>query len=154
MLKPGDLTSLGIVGFIAALAGLASLVITNLASPGCTGPAVARCDYVATAKSAVAQSPYRPFQPDLGFEIFDEGSSVRVQQYTPPGEPGLNHAPSVLIDRDSCRPCSVDWHVPTNGDRRDPPVGPLIARVPADDPVAAEARARRWEGGPGGTALL
>lgn len=156
MLKAGDVLPSGFGAFsiFATLAGLALLVGANHASPGCAGPKVQRCDYVATAKAAVARSERHPFQSDLGYEIFDQGSSVLVQQFTPPGEPSLNHAPSVLIDRNSCRACSVGWQLPTGGDPRDPYVGPLTTRVPADDTAAAAERARRWEGGPGGVALL
>lgn len=156
MLKTGDMLPLGFGAFsiFAVLAGLVLLVGADHASPGCTGPKVQRCDYVATAKAAVAQSEHHPFQSDLGFEIFDQGSSVVVQQFTPPGEPSLNHAPSVLIDKQSCRACSVGWQLPTRQDALDPSVGPLITRVPAEDTAAAAARAKRWEDGPGGIALL
>lgn len=156
MLKSGDMLPLGFGAFsiFAALGGLVLLVVVDHASPGCTGPKVQRCDYLASAKAAVARSRHHPFQSDLGFEIFDQGSSVLVQQFTPPGEPSLNHAPSVLIDKNSCRACSVDWHLPTRGDPRDPYVGPLIARVPSDDTAAAAERAKRWENRPGGAALL
>jgi len=156
MLKTSEMLTLGFGAFsiIAVLAGLVLLVGANHASPGCTGPKVQTCDYVASAKTAVAQSEFHPFQPDLGFEVFDQGSSVLVQQFTPPGEPSLNHAPSVLIDKNSCRACNVGWHMPTRGDALDPYVGPLITRVPADDPVAAAERTKRWENGPGGIAPL
>lgn len=156
MLKMGGMLPLGFGAFsiFAVLAGLALLVGADHASPGCTGLKVQRCDYVATAKAAAAQSERHLFQPDLGFEIFDQGSSVLVQQFTPPGEPSLNHAPSVLIDKNSCRACSVGWQLPTRGDPRDPYLGPLITRVQAEDPAAAAERAKRWEGGPGGVALL
>jgi hypothetical protein len=140
---------MGTFAMFAVLAGLTLLSGANHAAPGCTGPAVDRCDYVSAAKSAVSRHGY-PFQSDLGFEIFDNGSSVRVQQFTPPGEPSLNHASSVLIDRRSCRPCRVGWHVPTRGDPRDAQPGKLIARVPADDPAAAARRAESSKGGPGG----
>jgi hypothetical protein len=151
MRTPVPLLTLGMGTFalFAALAGLMLLSGTNHAVPGCTGPAVDRCDYVSAAKTAVSRQGY-PFQSDLGFEIFDNGSSVRVQQFTPPGEPSLNHASSVLIDRRSCRPCRVEWHVPTIGDPRDAQPGELIMRVPADDPAAASRRAEVWKDGPGG----
>lgn len=156
MLKTGDMLPSGFGAFsiFAVLAGLALLVGADHASPGCTGPKVQRCDYVASAKGAVARSQHHPFQSDLGFEVFDQGSSVLVQQFTPTGEPSLNHAPSVLIDKDSCRVCAVGSQFPTGGDPRDPYIGPVITRVPAEDPVAAAKRAKRWEGGPGGIALL
>ena len=156
MLKTGDWLPWGFsaLALFAMLGGLALLAGANIASPGCTGPKVQRCDYVATAKAAVAQSEHHPFQSDLGFEVFDQGSSVLVQQFTPPGEPSLNHAPSFLIDKNSCRACSVGWQLPTRGDPRDAYVGPLITRVPPDDPAAAAERTKRWEGGPGGVALF
>ena len=156
MLKTGDMLPLGFGAFsiFAVLAGLVLLVGANHASPGCTGPKLQRCDYVTTAKAAVARTQHHPFQSDLGFEIFDQGSSVLVQQFTPPGEPSLNHAPSVMIDKDSCRVCAVGWRFPTRGDPRDPYVGPVISRVSPENPVAAATRAKRWEGGPGGVALL
>lgn len=156
MLKTGDMLPLGFGAFsiFVVLAGLALLVGADHASPGCTGPEVQRCDYVANARVAVAQSQHHSFQSDLGFEIFDHGSAVLVQQFTPAGEPSLNHAPSVLIDKKSCRVCAVDWQIPTGGDPLDPHVGPIIARIPAADPVAAAARAKRWEGGPGGVSAL
>ena len=146
--------TLGAFVLVVALGGIALMSVTTTAAAGCTGPVVQRCDYIASATAAVRQSQHHPFQDDLGFEIFDQGSSVLVQQFTPPGEPGLNHAPSVLIDKKSCRACKVDWHLPTGGDPRDPYVGPLLTRVPAADPVAAAARSKRWDGGPGGTSLL
>lgn len=145
---------LGASTIFAVLAGLTLLVGTNLASPGCTGPAVSRCDYVATAKVAASRTQHHPFQADLGFEIFDQGSSVLVQQFTPPGEPSLNHAPSVLIDKRSCLACRVGSHFSTRGDPRDAPIGPLIGRVPAEDAVAAAKRADRWKNGPGGISPL
>jgi hypothetical protein len=155
MTKPTPLLTLGMGTFalFVVLAGLLLLMGTNHAAPGCTGPVVKRCDYVAAAKQAVRLKGY-PFQSDLGFEIFDNGSSVRVQQYTPVGEPSLNHASSVLIDKKSCRPCRLEWHYPTRGDPRDPHPGDLIARVPADDPAAAARRAEKWGGGPGGISGL
>lgn len=155
-MKQTALITLGAGAFVIviALGGLSVLAVTTTAAGGCTGPAVERCDYITSATTAVRQSPHHPFQSDLGFEIFDQGSSVLVQQFTPPGEPQLNHAPSVLIDKKSCRACSVGWHLPTGGHPRDPYVGPLISRVPAANPVAAAARAKAWEGGPGGIAML
>ncbi|WP_395943072.1 hypothetical protein [Brevundimonas sp.] len=156
MLKTGDMLPWGFGAFsiFAMLAGLALLAGANLASPGCTGPVVERCDYVASARVAVAGSGHHRFQTDLGFEIFDQGSAVLVQQFTPPGEPSLNHAPSVLVDKRSCRACRVDWHFSTRGDPLDPYVGPLMRRVPAEDAEAAAERAERWKDGPGGISFL
>lgn len=156
MLKPLDLAgpSLAAFSFFAVLGGLVLLVGANHAAPGCTGPEAPRCDFIEVAKQAVSRSQHHPFQSSLGFELYDQGSSVLVQQYTPPGEPSLNHAPSVVIDRRSCQVCSVDWRKMTDGDPRSPYVGRLITRVPAEDSVAAAARAEYWEGGPGGIAEL
>lgn len=156
MTKQAPFITLGLSVFalFVVLGGLVLLSVTNEAAPGCTGPAVQRCDYVFTAKTAVARSPHHRFQSDLGFEIFDQGSSVLVQQFTPPGEPELNHAPSVLIDKSSCRACRVDWHVPTVGDPADPYPGRLLSRIPAEDPVGAAKRAEAWKNGPGGVAPL
>lgn len=145
MLKAGDVLPLGLGAFsiFAVLAGLALLMGADHVSPGCTGPRVERCDYVATAKAAVVDAGHPGFQPDLGFEIFDQGSSVLVQQATPPGEFTPNDWLSVQIDKASCRPCALDWRRPTAGDPRDRPPGPLIARTPPEDPVAAAARVQR-----------
>lgn len=134
------------------LSGLVLLVGANHAAPGCTGPAVQRCDYVGTAKAAVGRS--RPVQTDLGFEVYDQGSSVIVQQWTPPGEPSLNHADSVLIDKRSCRVCMIDWHYPTDRHPDNPSLGPLLMRTPAEDAAAADRRARYWKDGPGGISPL
>lgn len=156
MLTPGPAVPLGLgaFGLFAVLGGLVLLSGTNHAAPGCTGPTVQRCDYVAIATVAVAQTGHHPFQTDLGFEVFDQGSSVIVQQFTPPGEPELNHAPSVLIDRRSCRACRVDWHQPTPRVDRESRLGPVIQRVSPEDAVGAAKRAERWKGGPGGVSLL
>ena len=156
MLKPNYVAPLGwsVFGMFAVIGGLTLLSGANHAAPGCTGPAVQRCDYVAKAKAAVAQSPHHPFQTDLGYEVFDQGSSVIVQQFTPPGEPELNHAPSVLIDKRSCRACSVGWHESTPRVAAASTLGPVMSRVPAEDAAGAAARAERWRDGPGGVALL
>jgi hypothetical protein len=156
LLTPGPAIPLGFGAFaiFAVLAGLALLSGANHSSPGCTGPEVQRCDYVATATAAVARTQHHPFQQDLGFEIFDQGSSVIVQQFTPPGEPELNHAPSVLIDKRSCRACWVDWHQPTRRVDPESTLGPLLHRVPAEDAAAAAERAAWWKDGPGGISLL
>lgn len=156
MATPGYLAPLGfgVFALFGALGGLALLSGANGVAPGCTGPVVERCDYVAAATAAVAQSSHHPFQPDLGFEIFDEGSSVIVQQFTPPGEPELNHAASVLIDKRSCTACMVDWHQPTRRVDPDSTLGPLLMRVPAEDAPGAARRAARWRDGPGGVSLF
>lgn len=156
-MKPSPMITLGVGVFslLAALGGLAFLTGSYHAGPPtCTGPVVERCDYVAVAKAAVAQTEHHPFQPDLGFEVFDQGVSVLIQQYTPPGEPGLNHAPSVVIDKRSCRACAVDWQQPAPYDSRDPPRGPLLSRIPPEDPEGAARRAEKWKDGPGGVSLL
>lgn len=156
MLDGNQIAPLGFAtfSFFGILGGLTLLVGTNHAAAGCTGPEVPRCDFIEAATEAVSQSQHHPFQSSLGFELYDQGSSVLVQQYTPPGEPSLNHASSVVIDRRSCRVCSVDWQWMTDGDPRSPYIGRLITRVPAEDPVAAAVRAEYWEGGPGGIAEL
>lgn len=156
MLKPVRAMTLGAGTFalFAVLAGIGLLVGTTEAVPGCTGPAVDRCDYISTATTAVAGTEHHPFQSDLGFEVFDQGSSVIVQQFTPPGEPELNHAPSVLIDKKSCRACQVDWHQTTPRTASDSSLGPIIQRTPAEDSAGAARRAERWRDGPGGISLL
>ena len=120
----------------SALGGLLLLVGANHASPGCTGPVVERCDYVEVAKSAARQSQFHPFDPALGYEIFDEGSSVLVQQSDPFGPGWISHASSVLIDKKSCRPCLVGY---ARSERYGETVGPMIASQPAED-TAAEAK--------------
>ena len=140
MLQPGGPGMLGFGAFsiFAALGGLVLLVGADHAAPGCTGPEVKRCDYIATAKAAVAGHPHRRFYPDLGFEVIDMGSSVRVQQYLPDNAPGLFEGPAVLIDRKSCRPCNVEVHASTESDAsalvvRFPPSGePSPAQEPQD----------------------
>jgi len=120
MLQPGGPAILGFGAFsiFAMLGGLALLTGADHAAPGCTGPEVRRCDYIETAKIAQASDPHshRKFHPDLGFEIVEMGSSVRVQQYLPDGSPGLFEGPAVLIDRKSCRPCNVEVRTPTDSD--------------------------------------
>ncbi len=112
-LKQPATLGFGAFGFFAVLAGLTLLVAADHSSPGCTGPKVQRCDYVSTAKLAVAQHPDRWFSGDLDFEIIDVGSSVRVQQFLPEGAVGLFEGPSVLIDRKSCRVCAIEVRVPS-----------------------------------------
>lgn len=137
MAKPARMITLGL-GVFAVFAGLVTLTLlagTNFAAPGCTGPAVARCDYIEAAKMAVEGR--REFTPDRGFEVFDQGSSVLVQQADPFGPGWLSHASAVWIDKKSCRTCSVGYAVPEPDSDLDPPRGRLLLRTPPEDPVAA-----------------
>ncbi|MNE07222.1 hypothetical protein D3C80_998310 [compost metagenome] len=137
----------GVFSVFAALGGLAFLMNANYVAPGCTGPAVRRCDYVATAKTALTASTgvhalMHPFSSDRGFDVFDYGSSVLVQQSDPFQGDALSHASSVLIDKKSCRPCEIGYAYPDLEER-----GPLIFRTPAEDTVAAaklSEKIRRW----------
>ncbi len=137
----------GVFSVFAALGGLAFLMNANYVAPGCTGPEVRRCDYVATAKTALAASTdayalTHPFSAERGFDVFDYGSSVLVQQRDPFG---WGHASSVLIDKKSCRPCEIGYSDLEAEER-----GPLISHSPAEDPVAATKlaeRVRRWRAG-------
>ena len=144
MLNPGNLDPVGFGFFsiFAVIGGLALLVGADHAAPGCTGPAVQRCDYIATARAAMAASSsphalHHPFTPDRGFEVFDQGSLVLVQQTAPSGPGWLSHASSVRIDKKSCRPCEIGYaqsapSFPDDADR-----GPMIVQVPAEDAAAA-----------------
>ncbi|MDO1558110.1 hypothetical protein Q0812_01535 [Brevundimonas sp. 2R-24] len=128
MLKPGMSAPLGmgLFALFAVLAGLALLMATNHAAPGCTGPAVARCDYVAVATDALEDRGYS-FRPTLATGVYDEGSSVRVQQIIPFDPNALVHGSSVLIDKRSCRVCMIDDHqMAENGT-----LGRLLMRAPA-----------------------
>ncbi|MNT36207.1 hypothetical protein D3C72_1722750 [compost metagenome] len=137
----------GVFSVFAALGGLAFLMNANHVAPGCTGPEVSRCDYVATAKTALAVSTdayarIHPFSPAQGFDVFDYGSSVLVQQSDPSEGDALSHASSVLIDKKSCRPCEIGYAYPDLEER-----GPLILQTPAEDAVAAaklSEKVRRW----------
>jgi len=122
----------------AVLAGLVLLVGADHASPGCTGPAVERCDYIETAKAANSHPNDRPFRTNLGFNVFDQGSSVYVQQSFPVR--GLVHASAVRIDKKSCRPCEVIFygHLPPPIDGLDAPRGRLIQSTPPEDAGEAE----------------
>lgn len=146
MLKTGDMLPWGFGAFaiFAVLGGLTLLVGADHASPGCTGPEVQRCDYVASAKAAVARSGRPSFQTGRGFEIFDQGSAVLVQQSTLPGATLPDHGPSVLIDKKSCRACQVGWRFPTGGDPLSPRLGPLVRRVPAEDVAATLDQRERY----------
>lgn len=144
MLKSGNIEPQGLGAFsiFAGLAALTLLMSANLVSPGCTGPEVKRCDYVATAKAAMASSDsfeaiFHGFSSDRGFEVFDQGSSVLVQQADPFGPGWLSHASSVRVDKKSCRPCAIEYaqaapFFPDDADR-----GPIILQVAAEDPIAA-----------------
>ncbi|WP_415015025.1 hypothetical protein [Brevundimonas sp.] len=146
MLPADDKSLLGFSAFsvFAVLAGLTLLVGANHASPGCTGPAVKQCDYVAVAKAAASAAPYHyPFQPDRGFDIFDQGSSVLVQATDEFSAHLINHGSSVLIDKKSCRPCVVSYHYPDPVSRLDYQRGALIQQIPPEDPVAAAERLER-----------
>ena len=56
MLKPGDIAPQGFGAFsiFAVLAALTLLMSANYVSPGCTGPEVKRCDYIATLRQCVS----------------------------------------------------------------------------------------------------
>lgn len=129
-----DMTSYPV---FAVLAGLTLLVGADHVSPGCTGPAVAQCDYIATAKAANSGPKDRHFSSDLGFNVFDQGSSVVVQQSYP--VEALVHATAVRIDKKSCRPCEVIFygHMPPPFAGLDPPRGRLIQSTAPEDPEGA-----------------
>ena len=120
----------------AVIAGLTLLMGADHASPGCTGPVVERCDYIETAKAANSGPNDRHFRDALGFNVFDQGSSVIVQQSYPVD--AWVHASSVRIDKKSCRPCEVIYygHLPPPF-KGDPPRGRLIQSLPPEDPVEA-----------------
>lgn len=144
MLKPGNIEPQGLGAFsiFAVLGGLTFLMVSNHVAPGCTGPEVRRCDYVIAAKAAMTASNdalalIHPFSRDRGFEVFDQGSSVLVQQADPFGPGWLSHASSVRVDKKSCQPCAIEYaqsapFFPDDADR-----GPMILQVPAEDPAAA-----------------
>lgn len=133
MLRLGKPITLGVGTFIVftVIGGLALLMGTNNASPGCTGPAVHRCDYIETAKAATIAANRGPFQRSRGFEVFDLGSSIRVQQYYP--RMGLIESPSVLIDKRSCRVCEIGTYLDPTDETR----GQLTVRTVAEDPDGA-----------------
>lgn len=133
-MKPGPMITLGVGAFVlfAVLAGLALLSGANYAAPGCTGPAVQPCDYVATAKAALQTTNFQAFYEHRDIEVFDRGSSVLVQERTPPGPYELDEGPAVLIDKRSCRVCSVEGHIPRPASILDMQRGTLILRVPAE----------------------
>ena len=105
----------------AMLAGLTLLVGFAHATPSCTGPAVERCDYIETAKAVNSDPDDRPFRSYLGFNVFDQGSSVYVQQSFPVD--AFVHASAVRLDKKSCRPCEVIFygHLPPPIDESDYP---------------------------------
>lgn len=143
MLRAGGFITLNMTAyaFFAVLAGLVLLAGADHVSPGCTGPAVERCDYIAVAKAANSGPNARHFRSDLGFNVFDQGSAVWVQQSYPAFS--LIHASGVLIDKRSCRPCQVVFygHRSPPMDDLDPPRGRLIQSTAPEDPAkAAEFR--------------
>ena len=110
MLQPGGPAMLGFGAFsiFAVLGGLVLLAGADHSAPGCTGPQVQRCDFVEVATRALASDPGgRRFETALGFEFIDKGSSVQVQQYLKDHPSSLFEGPAVLIDKRSCRPCSI-----------------------------------------------
>ena len=126
----------------SVIGGLTLLVGADHAAPGCTGPAVQRCDYIATARAVMATSSSthavrHPFTSDRGFEVFDQGSLVLVQQTAPSGPGWLNHASAVRIDKKSCRPCEVGYAQSAPWAPDHPQRGRLIMHLPAEDPIAA-----------------
>ena len=129
-----DMTSYSL---FAMLAGLALLMGADQAAPGCTGPAVERCDYIEAAKVANSGPNARFFRSYLGFNVFDQGSSVYVQQSFPID--AFVHASAVRIDKKSCRPCEVIFygHLPPPIDERDYPRGRLIQSTTPEDAVEA-----------------
>lgn len=147
---PARFMTLGMDAFavFAMLMGLALLIIANQFSPGCTGPAVQRCDYIETAKAANTGPYANTFDPSLGFNVFDRGSSVVVQQNYPLG--GLVHGASVLIDKRSCRPCQAEeyGYLSPPRDGRDLQRGKLIQSTgPEDIEGAAQLRRELQEAG-------
>lgn len=133
---------MSVYSLFAVIAGLTLLMGADHASPGCTGPVVERCDYIETAKAANSGPEDRPFRSELGFNVFDRGSAVWVQQSYPVD--AFVHASGVLIDKKSCRPCETIFygHLPPPVDRRDYPRGRLIRSIPAED-AASAAELRR-----------
>ena len=140
MLRSSGLITLDATSYsvFAVLSGLTLLVGVDHASPGCTGPAVQRCDYVETAKAANSGPDDRPFRTYLGFNVFDQGSSVYVQQSFP--VEAFVHASAVRIDKKSCRPCEVIYygHIPPPIDNHGYPRGRLIQSYPPEDLGEAE----------------
>ena len=144
MPKPGELLTLGagVFGLMLGLAALSLLVVTNGAAGGCTGPAVKRCDYVEAAWRATSDPQGPGFAPHLGYEVFDRGSSVVVQQPWPPEDSGfIYEGISVVVDKRSCRPCSIGWAYPTYGHPEDASPGRLLYRAPPRDVGSASPKA-------------
>ncbi|WP_211249714.1 hypothetical protein [Brevundimonas bacteroides] len=138
-----DMGGYALFAMLAGLALLGSIAYAAAESPTCTGPPVERCDYIETAKAANSGPETRPFVRELGFNVFDQGSSVVVQQSFPVD--GLVHASAVWIDKKSCQPCEVRFYghrpPPLPGDR---PRGRLIQSVPAEDPTEAARLRAEW----------
>ena len=139
MLHSGGFITLDVTSYslFAVLAGLTLLVGANHSAPGCTGPTVERCDYIEAAKAANSGPDDRPFRTYLGFNVFDQGSSVWVQQSFPVD--AFVHASAVRIDKKSCRPCEVIFygHLPPPIDERDSARGRLIQSTTPEDPMKA-----------------
>ena len=144
MLRSGGFITLDMTSYslFAVLAGLTLLVGADHSAPGCAGPAVERCDYIEAAKAANSGPYDRLFRTYLGFNVFDQGSSVWVQQSYPVD--AFVHASGVRIDKKSCRPCAVIFygHLPPPIDERDYPRGRLIQRTTPENPVDAEQMRR------------
>ena len=132
--------SLGAAGLVLTLGLLAVLSSAPVFGPSmCTGPAVERCDYVSVAKAEAIARNRNPFDPAYGIDVFDLGSSVRVQQNHPYG--GLIETTAVVIDERSCRVCAMESYYPPDTIGR----GRLVSQTPPADPVAAEAMHREMK---------
>jgi len=111
-----------IYAMMVALSALAMFAVTNLAAPGCSGPPVAACDFLAVGAQA-AKANDRGLSPYFETVAYDAGSSVYVTNG--PAPPGvLLEPPGVLIDKKSCRVCKVDIS-------RTVLEGTVLARAPA-----------------------
>ena len=100
MLKSGNIEPQGLGAFsiFAGLAALTLLMSANLVSPGCTGPEVKRCDYVATAKAAMASS-------DSFEAIFHGFSSDRILPMYKPFEDQVHYVAISDADADIHMSC-------------------------------------------------
>lgn len=89
------------------------------------------------ASSDSFHADFHSFSSDRGFEVFDQGSSVLVQQADPFGPGWMSHASSVRVDKKSCQPCAIEYAQPAPFFPDDADRGPMILQLPAEDPVAA-----------------